>query len=79
MDELHVAKYFRLHSDQLSVTVQHVQVNATPCEHFLGFLKNTGHKSEQLAKAVVELLRSQDSNLDDCREQSDCQHVSSGH
>ena len=57
------------YSDQRSVVVRDVRVNDTPCEHFLGFLKNTGHKSEQLAKAVFEFLRNHDINLDDCRGQ----------
>ncbi|XP_050065250.1 zinc finger MYM-type protein 1-like [Aphis gossypii] len=63
--EIKEAKYFYIsidstpdisHVDQLSFIFWYVQNNGSPVERFLGFLPNSGHKSEELADAVFLVL-----------------------
>lgn len=62
------AKYFSFsvdstpdiaHVDQLSLIVRFVKENGQPVERFLCFLPNTGHKSEDMLKAVLDTFETQ--------------------
>ncbi|XP_065684327.1 zinc finger MYM-type protein 1-like [Hydra vulgaris] len=77
--EIKEAKYFSIsidstpdisHVDQLSFIFRYVQKNGCPVERFLGFLPNSGHKSEELADAVFLVLESHGLNINNCRGQS---------
>lgn len=79
INEVKQAKYYSIivdstpdisHTDQLSFVLRFVQENGNPVERFLMFLPNTGHKSEDLANAVMAVLRSNSIDLADCRGQS---------
>jgi len=77
--EIKEAKYFSIsidstpdisHVDQLSFIFRYVQNNGSPVERFLGFLPNSGHKSEELADAVFLVLESHGLDINNCRGQS---------
>ncbi|XP_065642178.1 zinc finger MYM-type protein 1-like [Hydra vulgaris] len=77
--EIKEAKYFSIsidstpdisHVDQLSFIFRYVQKNGCPVERFLGFLPNSGHKSEELADAVFLVLESHRLDINNCRGQS---------
>ncbi|XP_065663081.1 zinc finger MYM-type protein 1-like [Hydra vulgaris] len=77
--EIKEAKYFSIsidstpdisHVDQLSFIFRYVQKNGCPVERFLGFLPNSGHKSEELADAVFLVLESHGLDINNCRGQS---------
>jgi hypothetical protein len=77
--ELKEAKYFSFsvdstpditHNDQLSFAVRYVGRNGTPYERFLTFLQNVGHKSEDMAIAVFDILKTFGVDIHDCRGQS---------
>nr|XP_047132496.1 uncharacterized protein LOC124811214 [Hydra vulgaris] len=77
--EIKEAKYFSIsidstpdisHVDQLSFIFRYVQKNGCPVERFLGFLPNSGHKSEELADAVFLVLESHGLGINNCRGQS---------
>nr|XP_047141435.1 zinc finger MYM-type protein 1-like [Hydra vulgaris] len=77
--EIKEAKYFSIsidstpdisHVDQLSFVFRYVQKNGCPVERFLGFLPNSGHKSEELADAVFLVLESHGLDINNCRGQS---------
>ncbi|XP_065680610.1 zinc finger MYM-type protein 1-like [Hydra vulgaris] len=77
--EIKEAKYFSIsidstpdisHADQLSFIFRYVQKNGCPVERFLGFLPNSGHKSEELADAVFLVLESHGLDINNCRGQS---------
>ncbi|XP_022178978.1 uncharacterized protein LOC111039694 [Myzus persicae] len=77
--EIKKAKYFSIvvdstpdvsHTDQLSFIFRYVIDNGEPVERFLHFLPNTGHKSEDLAKVVFNVLESNTLDIQNCRGQS---------
>ncbi|XP_065678120.1 zinc finger MYM-type protein 1-like [Hydra vulgaris] len=77
--EIKEAKYFSIsidstpdisHADQLSFIFRYVQKNGCPVERFLGFLPNSGHKSEELADAVFLVLESHGLDINNCRGQN---------
>lgn len=77
--EIQTAKYFSIivdstpdvsHVDQLSFVIRYVDGKGFPQERFLGFLGNTGHKSEQLCDAVLNTLVLYQLNTDNLRGQS---------
>ena len=45
------------HVDQLSFIIRYVSHDGHPIERFIGFIKNTGHKAEELFVAVTEMLK----------------------
>ncbi|CAB3242520.1 unnamed protein product [Arctia plantaginis] len=58
------------HVDQLSFVLRYVKKDGTPVECCLMFIKNSGHKAEDLLVAVLSALEFFDINLADCRSQS---------
>ncbi|XP_050065343.1 zinc finger MYM-type protein 1-like [Aphis gossypii] len=79
INEIKKAKYFSIivdstpdvsHTDQLSFIFRYVNDNGEPVERFLLFLSNTGHKSEDLAKAVFNVLELYNLDIQNCRGQS---------
>ena len=74
-----IAKYYSIsvdstpdisHVDQLAFIIRYVKENVYPVEHFLGFIQNTGHKSEQLAETVFTTLTSHQLEISNCSGQS---------
>ncbi|KAB0790441.1 hypothetical protein PPYR_15163, partial [Photinus pyralis] len=49
---------------------RYVNENGEPIERFLQFLPNPGHKSENLAEAVLKVLSTNSIDITDCRGQS---------
>lgn len=79
VNEAKEARYFSIsvdstpdvsHTDQLSFIIRYVGQNGNPVERFLCFIDNVGHKSEQMAKAVLDTLEKYDLNLQHIRGQS---------
>lgn len=79
IEEIKTAKYFSIivdstpdvsHVDQLSIVIRYVDNKGFPQERFLGFLDNTGHKSEQLTDAVLSTLALYQLDTDNLRGQS---------
>lgn len=77
--EVKRSKYFAIivestpdisHVDQLSFMLRYVNDDGVPVERFLCFLPNTGHKSEQLADAVLSTLKTYGLDIANCRGQS---------
>ena len=77
--EIKHAKYFSIsvdstpdiaHVDELSFIVRYVSEDGCPVERFLKFIPNCGHKAEDLAKVVLETLKSHELDIADCRGQS---------
>ncbi|XP_008178879.1 zinc finger MYM-type protein 1-like [Acyrthosiphon pisum] len=62
--------YNKCHVDQLSFIFRYVQNNGSTVERFLGFLPNSGHKSEELVDAVFLVLDSHGLDINNCRGQS---------
>ena len=58
------------HADQLSFIVRYVSHDGHPTERFIGFIKNTGHKAEELFIAVTEMLEINGIDIQNCRGQS---------
>ncbi|KAF0710286.1 zinc finger MYM-type protein 1-like, partial [Aphis craccivora] len=78
LKEVQTAKYFSIivdstpdisHTDQLSFVIRYV-LDGYPKERFMCFLKNTGHKSEQLADSVLTTLALYNIDLANLRGQS---------
>lgn len=46
------------HKDQLSFILRYVSENGMPVERFSWFIENSGHKSEELADAVLTVINS---------------------
>ncbi|XP_029766515.1 zinc finger MYM-type protein 1-like [Terrapene carolina triunguis] len=76
--EVKEAKYFSIsidstpdisHVDQLAFILRYVNNDGIPVEKFLCFLPNTGHKSEQLADAVLSTLNCYGLNIANCHGQ----------
>lgn len=59
-----------LHKDQLSFIIRYVSENGTPVERFICFLENSGHKSEELADAVLTVINSFNIDISDLRGQT---------
>lgn len=79
ISEIKTAKYFSVivdstpdisHIDQLSFIVRYVNKEGIPIERFIGFIPNTGHKSQELANAVCDKLNELDIDINNCRGQS---------
>lgn len=51
------------HNDQLSLIIRYVSENGTPVERFICFLEKSGHKSEELADAVLTVINSFNINI----------------
>ena len=56
--------------DQLSFIVRYVHHDGHPIERFLGFIKSSGHKAEELFTAVSEMLNKHSIDINNCRGQS---------
>lgn len=79
VQEVKSAKYYAIivdstpdisHVDQLSFVIRYVKKDGTPVERFLMFIKNSGHKAEDLLVAVLSVLEFFYLDLTDCRSQS---------
>ena len=58
------------HLDQLSIIFRYVKKDGVTVERFLKFMKNTGHKAEELADVVFGTLNDLGLDIADCRGQS---------
>ena len=58
------------HVDQLSFVVRYLSKCGLPVERFICFLSNPGHKSEELAAALIGLLNKYHLDIQLCRGQS---------
>lgn len=56
--------------DQLKFVIRYISSDGTPNEHFLTFLPNCGHKSEEVAESVSSHVTFLRMNLSNCRGQS---------
>ena len=56
--------------DQLTVVIRSVDKAGTPRERFIKFISKCGHKSEELAQAILSLFEELDLNIANCRGQS---------
>lgn len=79
LKDLRVAKYFSIivdstpdisHIDQLTLIVRYVLPSGKPVESFLCFVPIFSHTAENLAKVILEKLKSLEINIDYCRGQS---------
>lgn len=57
------------HIDQLTLTFRYLEGD-TPVERFLKFLPNQGHKAKDMFDGLVEFLKQNGTNIQDCRGQS---------
>ena len=78
IEEIQTAKYFSVsvdstpdlsHTDQLTVIIRYV-LGGKSVERFLTFLQIKSHTGEELAKTLLEYLKSEGINFMDCRGQS---------
>jgi len=58
------------HTDQLSLVVRYIDESGNVFERFLCFMNNVGHKSENMAEAVITILNKYNLNLNYLRGQS---------
>lgn len=58
------------HSDQLSIVVRYIDENGNVLERFLCFMDNVGHKSDDMAEAVLTILHTYNLNLNYLRGKS---------
>ena len=58
------------YADQLFFSMRYVSNDGHPTERFLGFIKNPGHKAEDLNDAVTEMLANYEIDIQNCRGQS---------
>ena len=58
------------HCDQLSFIILYVNRDGLPREHFLEFIRNTGHTGEELADSVLKFLDSHGLDIKNCRGQT---------
>lgn len=80
LKEIRNAKYFGLsvdstpdvsHTDQLALIIRYVTEEGNAVERFLQFLPNVGHKGEEIAEAVLDMLNyDYKLKVEDCRGQS---------
>ncbi|XP_015377219.1 PREDICTED: zinc finger MYM-type protein 1-like [Diuraphis noxia] len=77
--DVNTSKYFSIsvdstpditHTDKLSLVVRFVDNNGNVFERFLCFMNNVGHKSEDMAEAVITILNKYNLNLNYLRGQS---------
>lgn len=78
INEVKNAKYFSIvvdstpdisHTDQLSLIYRYV-LNGIPVERFIQFIPNTGHKSKEIADAVLKAIHEHGLDIKNCRGQS---------
>lgn len=78
-DEIKLSKYYSIivdstpdisHIDQLTFVIRYIQAGGTPVERFLKFIENVGHKSRDIADAIIRTLDMFEINILDCRGQS---------
>lgn len=65
-DEIKISKYYSIivdstpdisHTDQLTFVTRYIQADdGTPIERFLKFIANVGHKSQDIADAIIKTL-----------------------
>lgn len=58
------------HIDQLSFVIRYVKEDDSPVERFIKFIPNTGHKAEDIIKAVEETFKLLQIRMEDCHGQS---------
>ena len=87
VEEVQLCKYYSVivdsspditHNDQLTFIVRYVNEIGEAHERFLTFFKNPGHTGENLADAVLEILKSINLEISDCRGQTydNCSNMS---
>ncbi|KAL4126419.1 hypothetical protein QTP88_010641 [Uroleucon formosanum] len=78
INEVKNAKYFSIvvdstpdisHTDQISLIYRYV-LNGIPVERFIQFIPNTGHKSKEIADAVLKAIHEHGLDIKNCRGQS---------
>ncbi|XP_023311929.1 zinc finger MYM-type protein 1-like [Anoplophora glabripennis] len=78
-DEIKISKYYSMivdstpdisHIDQLTLVIRYVKADGTPVERFLKFIAHVGHKSQDMADAIIKTLDMFEINILDCRGQS---------
>ncbi|XP_060852987.1 zinc finger MYM-type protein 1-like isoform X2 [Rhopalosiphum padi] len=79
IQDVNTSRYFSIsvdstpditHTDQLSLVVRFVDESGNVFERFLCFMNNVGHKSEDMAEAVITILNKYNLNLNYLRGQS---------
>ncbi|XP_060853423.1 zinc finger MYM-type protein 1 isoform X5 [Rhopalosiphum padi] len=79
IQDVNTSRYFSIsvdstpditHTDQLSLVVRFVDESGNVFERFLCFMNNVGHKSEDIAEAVITILNKYNLNLNYLRGQS---------
>lgn len=58
------------HLDQLTIIIRCIDETGAARERFLAFLENVGHKSKEMAEAVLDFLKSHGMIILDCRSQT---------
>jgi len=79
IQDINTSRYFSIsvdstpditHTDQLSLVVRFVDESGNVFERFLCFINNVGHKSKDMAEAVITILNKYNLNLNYLRGQS---------
>ncbi|CAH0559508.1 unnamed protein product [Brassicogethes aeneus] len=58
------------HNDQLTLILRYCNKKGFPVERFVGFYKNSGHGAQELEETVINMLKSLNLDIKNCRGQS---------